>query len=343
MSVLSKEGDKVSPTVPIIRWRCIMFTFTKEEAELAAKQFCYAIEIWADCFVGSNHDFQELEENAEGVYLFNKKTDKRLSESRFLWNVSVIYDFSQTGIWNGENIFEDRDCLEDELMEPLTELSAFCEIFDHGHVNFHNLSGNDLMGVTVAGESIITILSDVISMAFARFSLISGGVLELEKLAMLADVSLKTVRNAVSSKSPNRIVLSDATIDGKPCVDADEALRWLENKKGYTGPLFVNELPAYKTYNSLGQLQYHCLSLMKNAAIDWDELKKRTSWNDNVIDAYQNLTKLKVNEGLSHITPMSLNTFGKIYKVSNLELFVKEGSKIVASTVAEYQANKLFA
>lgn len=319
-----------------------MFTFSKEEAVYAAKQFCHALELWTDSFVGPSQALPELERNADGAFLFDEKTDQNLHGSRFVQNIIVIFDFALTGIWDGQSIFEDRDALEDELVSPLTELSAFDEIFSRGSVNFHDESGNDLMDITVAGENIIEILSDVISMAFSRFALITDGVIELEKMAMLADVSLKTVRNAVSSKGQNRIVLSNTTINGKPCVDADEAMRWLESKKGYSGPFFVNELPAFKTYYSLGQLQYHCMSLMKSAGLDWEALKNNASLDGEKIEAFQQLVKLVIDERLAQITPVSLKAFGVACQVDDLELFVKEASKIAASALAEYQANRLF-
>lgn len=319
-----------------------MFTFTKEEAVFAAKQFCYALEIWTNGFVGSSVDQDDLNKDENNCYVLDNKIDKRLSASAFVHNIDMIYGFARTGTWGGEYIFENRDTLENELCEPMTELSVFTEVFYNESVNLHKLNGNDVMDAKVSGKNIIVILKEVISLAFARYMLITGGVLDLDALALLADVSLKTVRNAVSSKAENRLVLSAHSIDGKPCVDAMEAMRWLETKKGYAGPLFVNEIPEYKTYQSLGQLQYHCLSLMKKAELEWDALQKKTSWDDATIKAYKALLKLKISDDLVFITPKTLNTFAQLCNASDIETLVKEGSKIAAATLAEHKAIKLF-
>lgn len=318
-----------------------MFVFTKDETLLAAKQFCYALEIWATSFTGTYSDIPEREINNE-MYSLDKKTDARLSESIFVCNISRIYDFAKTGAWEGEYIFDDSDYLENELVDPLTELSAFSEIFKYEHVNFHDNSGEELMSVSVAGSSIKDILSDVISAAFARFSLITHTSIKLDDLAMLGGVSLKTVRNAVSSKGHDRIVLSETTINGKPCVDAEEALRWLQTKKAYTGPSFINETPSYRNYQTLGQFQHHCLSLMKKAEIDWSDIQKKCSWGTDVFSAFKSVLNLKIDDGVSELAPENLKTFGQICNVDDLELFVKEGFKVIASTLAEYQASKLF-
>lgn len=319
-----------------------MFTFTKEEAVFAAKQFCYALEIWTSGFAGASVDQDDFTKDDKRCYVMDDKIDKRLSVSTFVHNIDLIYDFARTGAWCGEYIFENRDTLENELCEPLTELSAFTEVFYHDNVNLHKLNGNDIMDAEVSGKNIIVILKEVISLAFARYMLIIDGILDLDALALLADVSLKTVRNAVSSKTDNRLVLSAGSIEGKPCVDAMEAMRWLETKKGYAGPFFVNEIPEYKTYQSLGQLQYHCLSLMKKSKIEWDVLQEKASWDDSTVKAYQALLSSKISDDLVFITPETLNTFSQLCNASDIETLVKEGSKIAAATLAEHKSIKLF-
>lgn len=318
-----------------------MFLFSKEDSVTAAKQFCFAMEVWTDSFVGPKSGFTRFEQNMDGIYLVDKKTDNYLSKARFVCNIDAIYDFADTGSWNGINIFESRDYLANELVDILTELSSFSEITKYQELNFHDESGDGVMDIDINGKRVIDILSEVIRMAFARFSLIDGTI-TLDELALLANVSTKTVKNSVSAKGPNRIVLDDSSTDGKPCVGHMEAMRWLVNKKGFAGPFFMDEIPEYLRYESLGQLQYHCIALLKHASLSIDDIKKEYSWDDSILKAFRKLLKITVDNNLSLITPSSLKEFGERCNAKNLELFVREASKVIAITYAEYQSKKLF-
>jgi hypothetical protein len=314
-----------------------MFEYTKEETVQAAKQFCFALDMWAFTFSGGYGAELDFETDETGCYILSKADDNRLSQSNFVTNISTIFNFAKTGSWNDQLIFESGYDLENELNEVLTRLSSFCEVFKYPDIFFHDYEGNDLINLET-----ITILSDVLDMAFSRFTLITGGDITLEQLASLADVNLKTVRNALSLKGVNQLVLSTSTIKGKSCVEYREAMRWLEGKKGYSGPLFINELPQYSSYKNLGQLQHHCLSLIKHSGLEWNTLEQNPGWTTSVTDAFIKLNKLKIGESLSLITPSVLKIFGEASNVPDIALFVKESSKIVGATFSEFQAIQLF-
>jgi hypothetical protein len=320
-----------------------MFNFNKDQAIEASKQFCYALEVWTATFTGPHDAEYDNSLDTKNLYPLSDEIDSRLSECHFVTNVRNIFDFALTGTWNKQCLFEDSTYLESEAGEILTQLSAFDEVFKKGFINFHGQNAESLLDIDIGGENVVSILLQVLDAASARFSLITGMSISLEQLALLGNVSLKTAQNAMSLKGVNQLIPSEATYRGKTLVDHVEALRWLQAKKGYTGPVFIDQIPHYTTYQNLGQLQHHCLSLIKRANTDLGTLAKKLDWHETIEQSMNNLIRLKVTDDLTLITPQVLYQFGEACVEENLEVFVKEGSKTVASSLAEYEAKKLFA
>ena len=189
------------------------------------------------------------------------------------------------------------------------------------------------------GDLIIDILLTITDAAFARWKLIDGGhSLTIEEIALLAGVGIKTVRNAISSKGHDRLILKAGDKD----IDANEAYRWLITKKGFTGPFLYEEEPAYQTYEILGHFRHHCFVLRKLANLEIADLSKSMDWDEYVTTAYVNLENLAATESLGLLTPPVLMALGNFYQSKNLTTFVIEGSKILAAVVAELRAKTLF-
>ena len=72
------------------------------------------------------------------------------------------------------------------------------------------------------------------------------------------------------------------------------------------------------------------------------DLSKSLNWDQSVTDAYTNLENLAATESLELLTPAVLIALGNFYQSKNLMIFVVEGSKILASVVAELRAKTLF-
>ena len=318
-----------------------MFLFKKEEALFAAEQFCYGLQVWTDGFVSSSDRLSDCVRNELGQYEYDKNKAEELAQSNFVHNIDVIYDFAATGSWNGENIFSCTMVLENELGEPLTELAAFNEVFSHERVNLNGLNGDDTMDIVVADKEVTSLLREVIDSAFARYSLVVDTPITLESLALLSGVSLKTVRNAASAKGVDRLITGSA-YSGKTTVESQEAMRWLLTKKGFTGPYLIEEMPVYETYLTLGQFQHHCLSLMKHKKRSLETMQSDLSWGEDSIDAFKKLINLQVSDKLALLTPELMKQFGEYCEHEHLQKFVVEGSKAIASTLAEYQSAILF-
>jgi hypothetical protein len=315
-----------------------MFDFTKEEALEAAAQFCCGLYEWTRTFTGSPCDVVLKQVN--GSYDTSLLDTESFRGGYFIHNISVVFDFAETGTWEGTNIVESTWDTLDSLCEVMTELSPFTEVF-YKDLHFLDLYGNELLDGRVGDRWSLEILRTVIRAAFARYFLISGSPLVLEDIALLAGVSLKTVQNAASSKGKDRLVVSDSLFIGKSAATPEEALRWLTTKKGYTGPFFLDVIPSYEQYETLGQLKYHCELLLKKADMTCQDVAKKLKWKQTTCESLANLLKLRVDESLDELTPAHILEFGQLTTVENLKTFVREASKIIASSVAEFKANNL--
>ncbi|MGD7034378.1 hypothetical protein [Methylotuvimicrobium buryatense] len=324
---------------------------TKEDAKKAAMEFLGIIAMWTDCFFDEKAGARLLkidEESYEGgdinydgsteaLESYIEKSD--LENSVFVIRIQEIFNFAQTGVWDGVDSINGNNNLEAWISDALLELGTFQNVFG----SRPRLSFKD-DGVTMLGgkdDPILETLFTITEAARARWNLLERLDLTLDEIALLAGVGIKTVRNAVSSKGPDRLIVAGRQED-KTVVDADEAYRWLLTKRGFTGPFLYEEEPPYNTYETLGQFRHHCYVLRTLAKLEIADLAKQLGWNKSHTQAYNNLENLDVSERLSILTPNTLLELGKFYKSENLNTFVIEGSRILASAVAEYQAKQLF-
>ena len=95
------------------------------------------------------------------------------------------------------------------------------------------------------GKAIQGHLSDLVRRVHARLALDQGATLDIEALALLADMNERSVRNAVSLDGDARLVLGD---DSK--ASNEEAVRWLNGRRGFVAtkrrelPREAEQLPA---------------------------------------------------------------------------------------------------
>jgi len=272
-----------------------------------------------------------------------------LNEAVFVKKIEQIFDFAKWGTGSIKNKFGDHLIDGNHLIDLIIEFGSFRHIFGRrpgrrvGQTTFPLLSFKDeglsmLETTNKNGDFIIDILLTITDAAYARWQLTEGGSLTLEDIALLAGVGIKTVRNAVSSKGADRLVLAAGASD----VNADEAYRWLLTKKGFTGPFSYDAEPGFETYETLGQFKHHCFVLRKLSNLDICDLAKNLNWDESLTDVYTQLEELNVTESLNLLTPPILLALGQFYQSKNLNTFVIEGSRILASVVAELQAKLLF-
>jgi hypothetical protein len=321
---------------------------TKEDAKTAAIEFLATFAMWTDCFYDgkagarllkideasyNGGDRTPVSENDEPTDEEIKSyiAGSHLEDAVFVKKIVQIFDFAKSGI---ETEYEDGY----GILDLMIEFGSFRHVFR---------SKPDLCfkdnGINQLDERGLDILLAVTETAYARWSLTEFGSVTLEDMALLAGVSIKTIRNAVSSKGHDKLILSGSKdSEGKLFVDSNEAYRWLVTKRGFTGPFSYDEEPSYQTYEIFGHFRHHCFVLRKLAKFEITDLSKSMDWDDSLTDAYINLENLVATESLELLTPAVLMALGKFYQSKNLTTFVVEGSKILASVVAELRAKTLF-
>jgi hypothetical protein len=321
---------------------------TKDDAKKAAIEFLTTFAMWTDCFYDgkagarllkieeasyNGGDRTPVSENDDPTDDEIKRyiAESNLEDSTFVKKIVQIFDFAKSGI---EIEYEDGY----GILDLLIEFGSFIAVFGkRPHLCFKD------NGINQLDERGLDILLAVTETAYARWQLTEGSDLTLEDMALLAGVSIKTIRNAVSSKGHDKLILSGSKDhEGKLLVNYDEAYRWLVTKRGFTGPFTFDEEPSYLTYEILGHFRHHCFVLRKLAILEITDLSKSLNWDQSVTDAYTNLENLAATESLELLTPAVLIALGNFYQSKNLMIFVVEGSKILASVVAELRAKTLF-
>ncbi|WP_431064794.1 hypothetical protein [Methylotuvimicrobium sp.] len=305
-------------------------------------EFLGILAMWTDCFFDEkagarllkideeSYEVGDIDYNGstEALESYIEKSD--LENSVFVEKIEQIFEFAQTGI---------EDNLGWNLLDLMTEFGSFRQMFCSRPIVSFKDNGVSMLGGD--DDPILDTLLTVTEAAYARWKILEGDTLTLDEIALLAGVGIKTVRNAVSSKGHDRLITAGRQ-DDKTVVEAAEAYRWLLTKKGFTGPFLYHEEPPYNTYETLGQFRHHCYVLRMLAKLEIADLAKQLGWNESLTQAYTDLENLDVSEKLSILSPNTLLELGKFYKSENLNTFVIEGSRILASAVAEYQAKQLF-
>ena len=319
---------------------------TKEDAKKAAMMFLGILAMWTDCFFDEKAgarllDIDKKEAMRAAIFTYEHAPPdplngyiaaSDLSNAVFVKKIEQIFGFAQTGI--AENLGDwNLSDLIGELGGSFRQMFCSRPIVSFKDDGLAMLGGND--------DPILDTLLAITEAAYARWKLLEGGSLTLNEIALLAGVGIKTVRNAISSKGHDRLIVAGRE-DDKTVVDVDKAYRWLLTKKGFTGPFLYHEEPPFDSYETLGQFRHHCYVMRTLAKLEVADLAKNLGWSDALIQAYTDLEKFDVSERLDLLTPSALMEIGKFYQSKNLNTFVVEGSRILAAVVAEYRAKQLF-
>lgn len=327
-----------------------MISFSKNEALLAAEQFCYGIESWARQFTEDRSTAESLEldlSTSHTLHQYDSETQSRLRKSVFYEVVDVLYDFAIKGEWDGKTEFttEEMARVSDEVHFYFTELCRFDEVFTKAKnadadLIFMGLSQTDCyLDVFINEKHVLDILTTFTSTVLARWKIVApfADSFTLEELSILSGLNLKTVRNSLSSKGADKL-----NLDEYNQVAPQEAIRWLNRKRGFSGPFCLDVYIHYSRYESIGQLTHHCESLLRRENKILKDVIAELKLSNDEANALKALMKSREDVRLKLITPSLLKDFGTHLKASELNVFVIEGSKVISTTVAYIEASKLF-
>lgn len=125
--------------------------------------------------------------------------------------------------------------------------ATLSNLYDYAYDGIVGKNGADAMAVVLNGSDVIKLATsedfwpstrwnDIVAMADGRYALDDGQSIEASKVALLASVDVRTVRNAISSGE-----LSTFKKEGDTLVSNDSARRWLRGRRGFKPTVNTHE------------------------------------------------------------------------------------------------------
>lgn len=176
----------------------------------------------------------------------NQSHAKAVLEKSDAWKtLSQLYDYALDGVIHG-NGYTDIEDAGAELVIGGAEIISL---------------------VTTENHEPDEIWDTIISMGDGRFALDTGSDIEIAKLALLADVDIRTVRNAVSAGE-----LKADKVNNTVYVTHQSAISWIGNRRAFKPTRFISSLePELKNIKSPTELgaflssRREALALTKNS------------------------------------------------------------------------------
>ncbi|ADE13968.1 hypothetical protein Nhal_0788 [Nitrosococcus halophilus Nc 4] len=165
--------------------------------------------------------------------------------------------------------------------------------------------------------------------AFARWALEEDAGITIKDLALIADVTEKTIRMAANPKLPDP--LKTTRSGGRTYIDQEEALRWLKKRPGFRETRYFDsaeegEIPEFDSVQELGQF----IAAQRNKlGLSLEQIAEKLEWSPEILAAFQALEKssdefdsdpIDSDElffGLGKLLRLDANTFAiNAYKVA---------------------------
>lgn len=165
-----------------------------------------------------------------------------------------------------------------EVLAASDAWQTLSQLYDYAldgvlHANWNSDIENAATELVIGGAEIISLITTeniepyqqwdiIISMGDGRFALDTGSDIEITKLALLADVDIRTVRNAVSAGE-----LKADKADSLTYITNQSAIPWLANRRSFKPTRFISSLkPELKNIKSPAELGTF-LSLRREALV----------------------------------------------------------------------------
>ena len=204
---------------------------TRDEAILAAENFLVGMAVFAQHIFNFAQAAQLVGFSPEDFEAISRFGDRRSIKYRLdpdqyelVRTYSRLADYAWEGIWFGNEV---------SLEEALTEACTIERILESG-------TPLDPYGEPCIDSGSLATLGKILKAAFARNELDrSDGALSLEQMAMLANVTDKTIRMAANPKLENHLKTEN---DGRRTfVYCEDARAWLQRR---SPPLNLRRRPS---------------------------------------------------------------------------------------------------
>jgi hypothetical protein len=303
---------------------------TKDQFLAAGRRVLTTIAAWTNLLFdgGAGTRLTDIALPPDGVFAADDPTSylkvhsagRRIEDSIVLHNMDVAFDFTRTGQWRGP--------LE-ELVGVVNALEPFRVLLE-----LNALSG-PYTDPRLRDDDRATLLNTLNSL-LARRWLANGSPLTLPQIALLADLSEKSVRMAATGRdrNPDLRTYKDGT---QTFVKAEEAERWLRARPSYMPTQIHGDIDSIsllaRTNHQVAQILTSC---RERAKLSIEKLAQQMDWNPRQTEMYEQLEGGWWDQGDVDVTLFDQLTVVKLARVFKIDT-VLEFAQSICSVLLPYQ------
>jgi hypothetical protein len=258
-------------------------SITREQFLAAGRRALATIAAWTNFLFdgGAGTRLTDIPLPPDGVFVADdpscyidvRSAGGRIEDSIVLRNIERAFEFTQSGQWRG----------------PLEELSGVVTALEPFRVllKLNAISGpyTDARFRDEDRDALLRVLDSLL----ARRWLANGSPMNLAQIALLADLSEKSVRMAATGRdrNPDLLTYKDGT---QTLVKAEEAERWLRSRPSYKPTQIHGDVGSIsllaRTNHQVAQL---LTSFRERAKLSIEQLGRRMQWNPQQTAMYEQL------------------------------------------------------
>lgn len=302
---------------------------SRDEAALAAEDFLVGMAVFAQHIFNFAQAAQLVgfaPEEFEKISRFGDRRSipYRLDPDRYelVRLYGSLADYAWEGIWFGNEV---------SLEEAMTEAETIGQILTSG-------SPHDPYGEPCIDEKSLATLGTVLNAANARRELdLPDGQLGLGQVAVLANVSDKTIRMAANPKLENHLKTEN---DGKgTIVHSDDARAWLERRPGFKATRLNAGLSGQPQIVDASILATTCNRYREQAGLSLKDLRAKLKWSAEEALAYQNMERGAFSADAPVFDSIRLLSLARTLAFPDPEQFTRDAIRVVytARAIAEIQ------
>ena len=286
---------------------------TKEQVLAAGRRSLVTIAAWTNLlFDGSaGTRLTDIPLPPDGVigakdptsYSSVRSAGGRIEDSIILGNIDQAYEFTHTGQWRG----------------PIEELIGVVDAIEPFRVL---LALNAIRGPyadPLIRDEDRDLLLRVLNSMLARRWLACGSPMTLSQIALLADLSEKSVRMAATGRdrNPDLPTYKDGT---QTLVTAEEAERWLRARPSYKPTQIHGDKSAIsllaRTNHQVAQL---LTSFREHSKLSIEQLARRMEWSPQQTEMYEQIEGGWWDQGDVDVSLFDLATVVKLARIFKID------------------------
>jgi hypothetical protein len=303
---------------------------TKDQFLAAGRRTLTTVAAWTNLLFdgGAGARLTDIPLPPDGVFAADDPTTyikvnsagRRIEDSIVLHNIDVAFDFTKTGQWRG----------------PLAELVGVVDALEPFRVL---LELNPLAGPYTdprLRDDDRKVLLHTLDSCLARRWLATGSAMTLRQIALLADLSEKSVRMAATGRdrNPDLSTYKDGT---QTLVKAEETERWLRARPSYKATQIHGDIDSIsllaRTNHQVALLLSSC---RERAKLSIEQLAKHMDWDPRQTAMYAQLEGAWWDQGDVDVTLFDQLTVVKLARAFKIDAPM-EFAQSICTVLLPYQ------